>query len=285
MRDSLVELTPVARLNRLPAVLEAALLPWEDDAELASFHAEFVAEHRPQGPTERHLLEQLVLLAWRKRRVAMADRALHMQAVHSETDAYSATRLVSCALVGRDAAPGELSLQAALRSDPRQDADELVDLKAAEEMTTRALAVLERGGQGAYQRALGALHSTTRQWWDECLEPAEGDQDQGDEDDAWEPTAESLQHFIEKVLEAQQVEQAQIAANPMIRTQAHGQSLDPIRAGKLQTYDIRLDRQFERTLGMLLQLQTARGTIPARQGRECNTVEMLEGKKVLRARS
>jgi hypothetical protein len=56
-----------------------------------------------------------------------------------------------------------------------------------------------------------------------------------------------------------------ILLSPAIRHQAYGESLDPDRAGKLQAYDLRLDRQFERALSTLLQLQASRRTVDARQ--------------------
>ena len=54
-----------------------------------------------------------------------------------------------------------------------------------------------------------------------------------------------------------------------MRRQAFGESLDPHRAARLQAHDMRLDRQFERTLGMLLKLQDLRGGQgkPAQEGR------------------
>ena len=80
--------------------LEAALLPWESAAELVALHAELVAEHQPQGPTEKHLVEELALLLWRKRRVADAERALHLAVLHDHVESsYTATKIASRALV------------------------------------------------------------------------------------------------------------------------------------------------------------------------------------------
>ena len=39
--------------------LIAATLPWEDGEEYRSLLEAFVAEHKPKGPTEEHLVEEL----------------------------------------------------------------------------------------------------------------------------------------------------------------------------------------------------------------------------------
>jgi hypothetical protein len=76
-------------------------------------------------------------------------------------------------------------------------------------------------------------------------------------------TSETVAEIIsESVAElARNQQRSALAVSPLVRQQAYGESLDPERAGKLQTYDLRLDRQFERTLATLLQLQAARRTI------------------------
>ena len=60
-------------------------------------------------------------------------------------------------------------------------------------------------------------------------------------------------------LQEQMTEQIQaVKQRPAVRLQVWGQSLDPFRAAKLMALDGELDRQFERTLGMLLKLQALR---------------------------
>ena len=44
---------------------------------------------------------------------------------------------------------------------------------------------------------------------------------------------------------------------PLIREQAFGQSLDPDKLERLGRYEVDLDRNFERTLAMLLLLASA----------------------------
>jgi hypothetical protein len=53
-------------------------------------------------------------------------------------------------------------------------------------------------------------------------------------------------------------------ARPAVRLQALGESLDPIRVERLLAIEARLDRQFEKALSMLLQLQELRRRAPRR---------------------
>jgi hypothetical protein len=50
-------------------------LAHEDHAEFADLLAALIEEHRPAGMTERHLIEELATIIWRKRRVLLAEGA------------------------------------------------------------------------------------------------------------------------------------------------------------------------------------------------------------------
>ena len=54
---------------------DSLVLPWEDPGELARLRQDVVAEHAPQGPTEAALVENLVGILWRLRRVHVAEAA------------------------------------------------------------------------------------------------------------------------------------------------------------------------------------------------------------------
>ena len=51
------------------------VLPWEDEREYQDLVSALVSEHRPQGPIEEHLVEELAGILWRKRRLRMAEAA------------------------------------------------------------------------------------------------------------------------------------------------------------------------------------------------------------------
>ena len=61
----------LSRLNAVRHGLTARslLLPWEDEAELEALLDALVEEHRPAGPTERHLVAEIAAVLWRQRRV------------------------------------------------------------------------------------------------------------------------------------------------------------------------------------------------------------------------
>lgn len=54
-----------------------AVLAHEDHAEFADLLAALIEEHRPAGMTERHLIEELATIIWRKRR-ALPRRELSL---------------------------------------------------------------------------------------------------------------------------------------------------------------------------------------------------------------
>ena len=53
------------------------VLPWEDEDEYCKLLDAFVAEHKPKGPTEEHLVEEMVGVLWRKRRLRLAEAAAY----------------------------------------------------------------------------------------------------------------------------------------------------------------------------------------------------------------
>jgi hypothetical protein len=52
-----------------------AVLAHEDHAEFDDLLAALIDEHQPAGITERHLIEELATIIWRKRRVLLAEGA------------------------------------------------------------------------------------------------------------------------------------------------------------------------------------------------------------------
>lgn len=52
-----------------------AVLAHEDAGEFADLLAALIEEHNPAGMTERHLIEELAAIIWRKRRVLLAEGA------------------------------------------------------------------------------------------------------------------------------------------------------------------------------------------------------------------
>src|SRR5215204_1276727 len=69
----------VTRFNALKhgVLSHDTVLPWENESEYHALLAALIAEHRPQGPTEEHLVEELAGVMWRKRRLRLAEAAAH----------------------------------------------------------------------------------------------------------------------------------------------------------------------------------------------------------------
>ena len=69
--------TEVTRFNALKhgVLSRYTVLPWENADEYAVLMASLVAEHRPNGPTEEHLVEELAGILWRKLRLRLAEAA------------------------------------------------------------------------------------------------------------------------------------------------------------------------------------------------------------------
>ncbi len=65
--------TEITRFNALRhgVLSRYTVLPWENADEYQALVAALVAEHRPQGPTEEHLVEELAGILWRKRRLRL----------------------------------------------------------------------------------------------------------------------------------------------------------------------------------------------------------------------
>jgi hypothetical protein len=99
----------------------------------------------------------------------------------------------------------------------------------------------------------------TRAWWDDGLAGEYGDHR------PWTAEATCLAAFLRE--EVTPVDEADAAADqlrPAVRLQAFGESLDPIRIERLMAIEARLDRQFEKALSMLMQLQELRRRAPGR---------------------
>jgi hypothetical protein len=233
-----------------------ALLPWESTAEFESLRLAFTAEHAPGGPTEEALVDRLVWTEWRRRRLRLAERAAHMAALAERVD--DSRRTLARAGLRAGAARERLDLAEVATSGPSAD-DELRNQHAADrKATAKALVILDRGGANDYGRALNALHPDTRLWWEDGLAGEYGD------DRSWSADAACLAAFLrEEVAAVDEADAIADQARPAVRLQAFGESLDPARIERLLSIEARLDRQFEKALSMLMQLQELRRRTPS----------------------
>jgi hypothetical protein len=247
----------VTRFNALQhgVLSRHTVLPWENTDEYHALIEALVVEHKPQGPTEEHLVEELAGIIWRKGRLRLAERAAHHRALLRATDPLGDT--AKAALIHIAAHDGKAALGEAIRASEPQTAEEFVSLEADQAMIKEVLRLLSKPTSSAYSRALGALREGTREWWEDQLasEPDDYDEDET----PYRADAESLKRFLEnEVLAWYERRGRELDHRPMIRAQAFGEAVDPHRLERLARYEVHLDRKLERMLAMLFKLQELR---------------------------
>jgi hypothetical protein len=249
--------TELTRFNALRHGLLSryTILPWEDADEYASVLASLVAEHRPQGPTEEHLIEELAGVLWRKRRLRLAEAAAHRRGLEGTFSSYGKT--AKAALAHLTEADESLDVSEAVHITPADAEDQIRDLEEDEAMTHRALDILGSLRNDSYEAAFAELRGDTQGWWTDTLKLGPNELEHDEEPAAAD--AEGLRRFLEgKVLPWYEDRRTQIANHPLLREQAFGESLDPDKLERLGRYEVHLDRKLERMLSMLFRLKELR---------------------------
>jgi len=226
------------------------VLAHEDHAEFDDLLAALLEEHQPAGMTERHLIEELAAIIWRKRRVLLAEGAAINRGLRSVAHSQHDSPIPAAAPFERGLSKAGTDLPDLLTTSP-DDVAELqrhaaIDLAA----TRKAAAILRKGGENAYEKARRALIPESRDWWDEHVEAG-----------SHPATAEGLAQFIRETLEPicfQMEREARLT--PAIKAQTLGEGLRAHLLEKLNRYETHLDRKFERTLAMLVKLQELRNS-------------------------
>ena len=223
------------------------VLAHEDTGEFADLLAALIEEHRPAGMTERHLVEELAAIIWRKRRVLLAEGANINQGLKAA--AQDAKGVIPAAV------PFELGLSgenADLRGMLALSLEEVVesqrDARHDLAVTRKAAAILKRGNANAYDKALRALLPDSREWWKQQVELEQ-----------YPATAEGLAEFIDEELEPLCIAaEKEVRHHEAIKAQTLGEGLQPHRLETLNRYETHLDRKFERTLAMILKMKELR---------------------------
>ena len=212
-------------------------------------------EHVPQGPTEEHLVEELAGVIWRKRRLRLAEAAVHRRGLEDTLEPFRET--VKAALVHLDATGQSESVIDAIRATADETKEAIAETGQVEAMVRRALKLVETRGNDAYEAALAALPEETREWWEDVLTSGPEDLEEGQE--AYTADPAGLRRFLEgEALPWFAQRQLELANRPLIREQAFGEALDPDKLERLGRYEVHLDRKLERMLAMLLRLKDLR---------------------------
>ena len=224
------------------------VLAHEDQTEFSDLLAALLDEHQPAGMTERHLIEELATIIWRKRRVLLAEGVKINEGLKSAASS-SRSVMASAAPFQRGMASENTDVRDLLDMTPadieESQKDAALDLAA----TKKAAAILRKGGPNTYTKARRALIQESRDWWDEHVE-----------EESHPATAEGLAAFIRETLEPICYRMEREARfTPAIKAQTLGEGLRAHLLEKLNRYETHLDRKFERTLAMLLKLKGLRG--------------------------
>ena len=224
------------------------VLAHEDENEFVDLLVALIEEHRPTGMTERHLIEELAAIIWRKRRVLLAEGAKINEGLKSAVN--SLKMVVSSAAPFQRGLSGEnADLRDLLTATPEEIAKDQGTAELDLAATRKAAAILRKGGLNAYDKARRALIAESRDWWDEHVE-----------EESYPANAEGLAQFIRETLEPICIRMEKEARfTPAIKAQTLGEGLQAHRLEKLNRYETHLDRKFERTLAMLLKLKELRG--------------------------
>ena len=151
-----------SRMNALSHGLTAChvVLPWESGSAYQDLHDALLAEHRPAGPTEHHLVEQLVALLWRQRRQLQAETAAIRDGLREQLSFSRADQISGGALahLRHDQPKGTSEAVQATEQDSQA---EHADVDEDEAKIQRALRILRRGGRQVYGRTLAMMPAAT----------------------------------------------------------------------------------------------------------------------------
>lgn len=223
------------------------VLSHENGEEFSDLMSALIEEHQPAGMTERHLIEELASIIWRKRRVLLAEGAkinegLKNSARNAE-EVIPAAAPFDCGLSGKNT-----DLRDLMEMTPNEIAEHQRDTRHDLDATRKAAAILRRGGANAYDRALRALLPDSRDWWQQYVE-----------DEEYTATAEDLADFLREHLEPFCINlEKEARYHEAIKAQTLGEGFQVHKLETLNRYETHLDRKFERTLAMLLKLKELR---------------------------
>jgi hypothetical protein len=235
------------------------VLPWEDEAEYTRLLDALVEEYSPRGPTEDHLVEEIAGIIWRKRRLRIAEAALHRRGIEKATEILSDTLETALIQVERQGPVGPIL--GAITATPATTAKELVELKNREASARRALEILNAGKAEAYEAALAELDERTQADWQDQVAPELEDANDDEDEDAEQYTADTdgLAKYLDCSVLPDCVKELRYVENrPVIRAQIFGDALNFNRLEPLGRYEVHLDRKLERAVSMLLRLRELR---------------------------
>jgi hypothetical protein len=239
----------VVRFNALKhgILSRYTVLSHESHADYESLVNSLMDEHLPAGATEQHLIEEMACVIWRKRRVLQAEGATINQGL-KESSRNSRSIIPTAAPFALELSGDHTQISDLMDMTPEDVANNQRSADHDLDATNKASAILRKGGDQAYDKALGALLQNSREWWENYVE-----------NEQFTADAEGLETFINEHLSPLCHAQEQEARHhEAIKNQALGEGLHSYKLEKLSRYETHLDRKFERTLAMLIKLKDLR---------------------------
>ena len=190
------------------------------------------------------MIEELASVIWRKRRVLQAEGATINKGL--QVSARSAKTIIPAAAPFELGLSGEnIRIQDLMDLRPSDVAESHQSAKHDIDATNKASAILRKGGDRAYDKALRALQADTRDWWQSYVD-----------DEDYTADATGLAAFIsEHVIAFVYQQEKKSRHHDAIVNQTIGEGLQAHRLEQLSRYETHLDRKFERTLAMLIKLK------------------------------
>ena len=225
-----------------------AVLPHEDADEFADLLAAVIEEHQPAGATERHLVEELAAVMWRKRRVLQAEGATINRGLRAMVSSGMNSPIPAAVPFERGLSSKGSDLLDLMSATPEEVAEQQRNAALDLQATERAAAILRKGSASAYGKALRALLPGSREWWEEHVD-----------NESHIADAAGLARFINETLYPICISiEKEARHHHAIKAQALGEGLQAYKLESLGRYETHLDRKFERTLAMLLKMKELR---------------------------
>lgn len=245
---------PPAKLNAVThgILSQHLLLQWEDADIYEALLEELREEYAPESTTERHLVEELAGIIWRKGRLKIAEAA-HYRREMSPSNIHTGTVSAALAYIRTDMKMHDFDIKEALASSEEENRQEIKEIASYREPVIKALALLEAGK--TYEKALETLAQVTRGWW---REDALGEEIYPGK--VYQATAEDLGYFLRsQVMPFYNQQHEEIRYRLLVKQQAENEAFIPgDRLERFTRYEVHLDRKFERTITVLLRLQEMR---------------------------
>ena len=238
----------VSKMNavRHGILSKETILPYENQSEYQNLLQTLITQHNPSNLTEEYLVEELVGIIWRKKRLKLAENATFKKFL-SLGIRYDNEDAIKFGLVteSKHRNSYKYSITNALTNTEEENINDLQELEACLETETKILENIKQSDN--FNSAINHLDAQMLEYWEYYLK----------QNSSRKKDLETLIKFIqEQFIEERRNLIEEINARPLIRTQAIGLALMPNDSyEKLHRYETYLDRKFEKTLAMLIRLK------------------------------